>query len=54
MVVGEQIPVLSDPPVTSEIEGVGATMLPGEQTSSNDPTTGEEKSYSRNLWEISG
>ena len=43
MVLGEQTPVLSDPPVTSEIEGVGATMLPEEQTSSNDATTGEEK-----------
>ena len=43
MVLGEQTPVLSDPPVTSEIEGVGATMLPEEQTSSNDATNGEEK-----------
>ena len=43
MVVGEQTPVLSDPPAASEIEGLGATMLPEEQTSSNDATTGEEK-----------
>ena len=43
MVVGEQTPVLSDPPAISEIEGLGATMLPEEQTSSNDATTGEEK-----------
>ena len=42
MVVGEQTPVLSDPPVTNEI-GVGTTMFPEEQTSSNDATTGEEK-----------
>ncbi|KAL5484399.1 hypothetical protein EMCRGX_G020892, partial [Ephydatia muelleri] len=43
MVVGEQTPVLPDPPATNEIEGVGATMFPEEQTSSNDATTGEEK-----------
>ena len=43
MLVGEQTPVLPDPPATSEIEGVGATMFPEEQTSSNDATTGEEK-----------
>ena len=43
MLVGEQTPVLPDPPETSEIEGVGATMFPEEQTSSNDATTGEEK-----------
>ncbi|KAL5484394.1 hypothetical protein EMCRGX_G020886 [Ephydatia muelleri] len=42
MVVGEQIPVLPDPPATNEI-GVGTTMFPEEQTSSNDATTGEEK-----------
>ena len=43
MLVGEQTPVLPDPPATSEVEGVGATMFPEEQTSSNDATTGEEK-----------
>ena len=43
MLVGEQTPVLPDPPAISEIEGVGATMFPEEQTSSNDATTGEEK-----------
>ena len=43
MLVGEQTPVLPDPPETSEIEGVGETMFPEEQTSSNDATTGEEK-----------
>ena len=42
VVGGEQTPV-SDPPETSEIEGVGATMFPEEQTSSNDATAGEEK-----------
>ena len=42
MVVGEQTPVLPDPPATNEI-GVGTTMFPEEQTSSNDATTGEEK-----------
>eukprot|EP00731_Ephydatia_muelleri_P024573 Em0016g844a len=43
MLVGEQTPVLPDPLATSEVEGVGATMFPEEQTSSNDATTGEEK-----------
>eukprot|EP00731_Ephydatia_muelleri_P037574 Em0509g1a len=43
MLVGEQTPVLPDPPANSEVEGVGATMFPEEQTSSNDATTGEEK-----------
>eukprot|EP00731_Ephydatia_muelleri_P024576 Em0016g847a len=43
MLVGEQTPVLPDPPATSEVEGVGATMFPEEQTSSNDAMSGEEK-----------
>ena len=43
MVVGGEQTSVSDPPATSEIEGVGATMFPEEQTSSNDATTGEEK-----------
>ena len=43
MLVGEQTPVLPDPPATSEVEGVGATMFPEEQISSNDAMTGEEK-----------
>ena len=43
MVVGGEQTSVSDPPETSEVEGVGATMFPEEQTSSNDATTGEEK-----------